>query len=89
MRCDHLIDMTYSRAQRENGRWNERSESEWQTCFECNDSCNADAETRESHFRLKRAVIPADKLCCRIAEENMENEVDQVAYANGENMYVR
>jgi hypothetical protein len=41
------------------------------------------------HFRLKRALFPADKLCCRIPEENMENEVDEIVYSDGEKHVVR
>jgi hypothetical protein len=78
--------MTSGRAQRENRGRDQRSESKSQARPKCNDSRNADAKTRESHFGLKRNVFPADKFCCRITEENMENEVDEIAYANGESM---
>src|SRR5206468_7305237 len=89
MRSYHLVDMASSRSQRKNGRRNQRSESEWQARLECNYASNADTETRKPDFCLKRAVCPADKLRRHITEENMENEVDQIAYADGEKHVVR
>ncbi len=88
-RNDHLVNVTASCAQREYRRRNQRSEAKRQARLERNDSGNSYTQTCESHFCLKRAVFPSDKLCGYVAKEHVKYEVDQIVYSDGEKQVVQ